>query len=190
MDDRAAQLDQLEELIEAYAHADARRAPLLGDEIRDLAGELVMSGWSDRFDDPVVTALEVSSTPWRWSSGAERLPRTPFRVMTQLVLLAFVVGGIVVPIAWLTMSGLFGPLSLIMLMGLGLPMFFVCYMGLLMVFRTERRVRRHRRRLGQCAGCRYDLTGVPGEIEAGELGGFVLGPRVCPECGRRWPLLG
>ncbi|GJM19836.1 MAG: hypothetical protein DHS20C14_20490 [Phycisphaeraceae bacterium] len=45
------------------------------------------------------------------------------------------------------------------------------------------------RRSRSCPECGYSLTGSPDAISTELLGGVVLGPEWCPECGRPWPLV-
>lgn len=41
--------------------------------------------------------------------------------------------------------------------------------------------------LGLCPDCDYDLNAVPDELEHTLIEGTRIGPRVCPECGSKWP---
>ncbi|MEZ6235488.1 MAG: hypothetical protein R3B68_14985 [Phycisphaerales bacterium] len=41
----------------------------------------------------------------------------------------------------------------------------------------------------RCGGCKYDLSGHADAVAKSELGGYAIGPRHCPECGRRWPVV-
>ena len=41
----------------------------------------------------------------------------------------------------------------------------------------------------RCGGCKYDLSGHTDAVAKSGLGGYAIGPRQCPECGRRWPVV-
>ncbi len=38
-----------------------------------------------------------------------------------------------------------------------------------------------------CSGCGYALGGLPPGFESEPVEKLAMGPRTCPECGRRWP---
>ncbi len=66
----------------------------------------------------------------------------------------------------------------------------VIALGTLGIARTQRyRTDTSRTRVGRCAACGFDLSGLEQPIAPSRLAGRRLGPARCPACGLTWPLL-
>lgn len=182
MAEGTTQHEALDELVERW-HA-LRDA---GGDTGEVAAEIVALARRDESAEPTgassfIVGLEMAGSYWTFLKAMQRPARERRRGCLVMLVIA-VAGAIIVsffPDSKDAIEGFFHSLLAIVLIGV---------VGMCVaVWRAKRR----RGDIGvrRCPACKYDFLGIPDAVPAAALGGVEIGPRACPGCGRRWPLLG
>lgn len=154
---------------------DGRRA----DRVR-LLDEWV-AGWTDADSEPerAEAARVIADAVRAWRPAHERSPKAPMQRRVLDLVAGLIAGGLGY---WWFLDASAGAIGIPAMLLLGVILLVWAYV------RRDRAEARRERRL--CSACGYDLAGVPDAITSEALDGVAIGPAACPECGRRWPMLG
>ncbi len=129
--------------------------------------------------DSYVRIIHLLAMPW-WSRHKPTSRRTvrPSAALVALALLALTIGG-----AGVALGGSYSsrPMALV----LWLVVVVLVYLGLVAFARSFGPLGEVV--TGHCSGCGYALGGLPPGFGTEPIEDLAMGPRACPECGRRWP---